>query len=611
MTLPTSNKKKEKARTLTPTGAATASIQRPAGAGAATQKRQTAAVGGSLTPVGAQKPVTAPRVPTVPQAATPAKTAASRSGGLRSPMPDPANPLLTERGAAEKYKDAPRRTLSEIYLASRGSPLVDELVAEMEAEEEARKSPVRDPEQDAALGKAVYESLFREPDEAVEAGRRAEANAYDAARRGAGGAGTSYAAMAGARAYEAAYGETRDRIKAEEEAAAEKKKSEAEAAEAERLAAQEREAEIFGTVMDAYDGTNEDSIRQWLALQGVSSADAENMLRAVSGDWEKSNARAEAEAEEDALMKAFNELIGYYDGTNADWLRNYASQMMGLSEEDIETVMGVIEPQKASAAELGYDEDAARALLDELLRTDENGNPIYDGTTRESTKYMMTQRYGYDEATVDAALDMYDELQGHYQSDIGGEMANAVIKNDTANAYTLAGKTEAEWAEMDDEARSNALMDGMRTLIRRGEIDTTAFAEVSKTVAVENVQAAIEENDARSPIGSIWDTVKGKVGEEILLSAADAVLGLKEDLKEGYLTEEQYRECLMAVGEAAEITEVYEKYQEKTFASVANNVIGAISGGWLADVIVDGVNWSTKKKHALEELLNVMETGNG
>ncbi len=684
MQLPTKNpNKKKKPTLLTPQGTSTATLKKPE---ASTQAGTRVGAVGTPAAGAVRKPATGGtlpvRTPAAPAGGTTSRTQASGSsasgsrvnyaGGMRFPYPDPTNPLLTERGAEKKYGGSPQiKSITELYLSNRDNPAVDELVAEEEARLESEEKR-KDPANMEAVGKAMYESVMQGPDRATEAARRAEENAYDLARRGAGGAGTSYAAMAGAKAYQDAYAAETDRIQAEKDA------------ERDRL------TDTFGLVMDMYDGTNGDSLRQYLSMEGFAQSDIDSMMSVVEEDYNAYQGKLEAEEKEAADALAAEEyeatrnavtewamangeslseeqlrayarnrglsdldiddivlMVGYdelnrrpidpeltnlYDimaeraeaGASLEELWA-AGRLVGATNQQILDILTVIDPYPVVDAYVdangmpvtgvggstaGYDENAVTDIYETLVQAGDDGVPYYTGDNRKTVETIL-KNAGYSAGDIEEAMRRADENFQAGTMDMVGAMSNAVIKNDTAGAYELAGKTEAEWAEMDDEERSAALLDGMRSLIELGKTDTTAFAEASKALAVENVQAAIDETNDRNMLEVRWDRVRGKEGEDILLSAADAVVGLKDDLKNGYLTEEQYRDCLVAVGETAKITEVYEKNQKETASSVGNKILRGLSGIWLSKVIVDVVNWPPEKQRALDELLKVMETGNG
>ena len=114
----------------------------------------------------------------------------------------PVNPLLTGKGATDAAVadqiNQSTKTLTQMYLENKDSPLVEEYYQILKAKEDEAE-PGNDAALDQALGEAMYKSYAKySPDRATRAARQALANAYDAARRAAGGAATSYAATAGA-----------------------------------------------------------------------------------------------------------------------------------------------------------------------------------------------------------------------------------------------------------------------------------------------------------------------------------------------------------------------------------------------------------------------------
>ncbi len=488
-------------------------------------------------------------------------------------------------------------TLSEMYAQYKDDPRVDELVAEMEAEEQqaaARNAPLS-PEEDAALGRRVYNRIMGiESDEATTAARKAEANAYDLARRGAGGAGTSYAAMAGAKAYADTYADERERI--EEEERYEK----------------DRLADAYLMAMDLYNGTNASSLRQWLSTEGFSTQDADMIMETVSSDWDKkqaqtdaeeaeTTARAEAESYERKKEEAFATLFELASaGSDEQELTDIARHYYGLGEDDTEIMIetlggrmnaykedmatveqdaykavkgeafdvlysmaqsgGSAESMRAAAQWRGLSDEDIDVLLDVLGVAPEgttggmdsaiktavseilNGDGIYAGASRS---HIISQ--------LEAARMGSEEINAVFQSvamHIADDM-NLAIKSGRMDD-TMLGKiqmynpnlTEKSWNNMSESRKIIEMLDTMSDMVLHDGLPDSYFYESMKEVATESVSGIREAFDDRSWWTKITTADYGEWSDQLLEDVAAVAQDIRNYREIGSITATQYEQIL-------------------------------------------------------------------
>ncbi len=315
------------------------------------------------------------------------------SGLLRDGQRNLTKAPFSEKGTEEKYGKPAEKPLSQIWAEYKDDPLVEEMAAEEARREEARTKS-SNPEAMEAAGRALYDSIMN-PDRATEAARQAEANAYDLARRGAGGAGTSYATMAGARAYQDAYADETARIKEETQAE------------------QDRLTDAYMTVLENYNGTNGDSLRRLLRSQGFAEAEIRDMMTAAEEDFAETEKLAEEEEYELLRDSVFYELYEKAAlGADADELRSIA-KIYGIRETDTEGMLDALKGRMDAVAEQNAQLEAEEyrekysALYHEigdLIWGDDDTPYCISDEQIIAHAYTRAKQYGLSEADADEIL---------------------------------------------------------------------------------------------------------------------------------------------------------------------------------------------------------------
>lgn len=475
------------------------------------------------------------------------------------------------------------KTLTQMYMEYKDSPLVEEYYQILKAQEADGEKGKND-ELDEALGEAMYKSYARySPDKATEAARKAQANAYDSARRAAGGAGTSYAATAGAKAYSDAYESYKD-----QEA--------------------DREMEAFETALNAYDGTNGETIREWLNITGLDQQSVDRIMTSITGDYEKAQTVSDEEEKQALLSDFMGTMLMAYDGTNEAGLRQLAAYE-GITDEDFDLMLAAVEKDRETSTESSLS-DEADSIYAYLTGTDEEGNPNYTGEFRNTTKQDLLNR-DYSEEAIDEALDRYENTESEYYEDVGNILTEALKSGMTDKVYEEVGFTAEKWAEKDENERGEIILEAMGKMVKTGKMDSSVFAEQALSAAMENVDDILEEYKGRNWWEKTWDFLTSTEREEVLVEVARCVVTLKGYKDSGYMTDDQYQHILEQIAREGDIANmVQDKDKElNDLVTMKRNVYKAVSKGLvgIGGAIQKSANWNTQRKDALNDLLGVIE----
>ena len=501
----------------------------------------------------------------------------------------PVNPLLTGKGATDAAVadqiNQSTKTLTQMYLENKDSPLVEEYYQILKAQEDEAE-PGNDETLDQALGEAMYKSYAKySPDGATAAARQAQANAYDAARRAAGGAGTSYAVTAGAKAYSDAYESYKD-----------------------------QETEAFETALTAYDGTNGETIREWLSMKGLDQPSVERIMNAITGDYGVAQEQVKTEEHQTMLSDFMGTMLSVYDGTNQEGLRQLAAYN-GITDEEFDSMLAAVEKDRETSTESSLS-DEAQSIFAFLTGAgeDEEASVIYTGENRNTvTRYL--QGLGYSGEAIEEALNQFDQMQKDYFTDTEKAMTDALESGMTDSMYEVAGYTAEEWAGMDESERGAAILETMGKQVKSGNMDSSVFAEQALRAAMENIDDVLEEYKGRNWWEKTWDFLTSTEREEVLVEVSDCVVAVKRFKDNGYMTEDQYQYILEQIASESDIAGmVQEEFDSETdkkeiYKSIAGS---AIFGG--IGAIVNGIagaqksaDWNTQRKNALKELLTVIQ----
>lgn len=503
----------------------------------------------------------------------------------------PVNPLLTGKGATDAAVtdqiNQNTKTLTQMYLEYRDNPLVEEYYQILKAKE-AEGAGENDEALDEALGEAMYKSYAKySPDGATKAARQAQENAYDAARRAAGGAGTSYAATAGAKAYSDAYESYKDQET-------------------------DREMEAFETALTAYDGTNGETIREWLNITGLDQQSVQMIMNAITGDYEKAQTGREEEEKQALLSDFMGTMLMAYDGTNEAGLRQLAAYE-GITDEDFDLMLSAVQKDRETSTESSLS-DEAEIIYEYLTGTDEEGNPNYTGEFRNTTKQDLLNR-DYSEEAIDAALDKYENTESKYYEDVSNILTKALTSGMTDKVYEEVGFTADQWAEKDENERGEIILETMGKMVKSGKMDSSVFAEQALSVAMENVDDILEEYKGRNWWEKAWDFLTSTEREKVLVEVAECVVTLKDYKDSGYMTEDQYQYILEQIASESDIAGmVQEQFDTKTNIkeSVKSTIENSVFAGPGTIVGLFGAaqnigDWNTQRMNALKELLTVIQ----
>lgn len=501
----------------------------------------------------------------------------------------PVNPLLTGKGATDAAVadqiNQSTKTLTQMYLENKDSPLVEEYYQILKAQEDEAE-PGNDAALDQALGEAMYKSYARYgPDGATAAARQAQANAYDAARRAAGGAGTSYAATAGAKAYSDAYESYKD-----QEA--------------------DRETEAFETALTAYDGTNGETIREWLSMKGLDQPSVDRIMNAITGDYGVAQEQVKTEEHQTMLSDFMGTMLSVYDGTNQEGLRQLAAYN-GITDEEFDSMLAAVEKDRETSTESSLS-DEAQSIFAFLTGAgeDEEAGVIYTGENRSTvTRYL--QGLGYSDEAIEEALNQFDMMQEDYFTDTEKALTDALESGMTDSMYDVTGYTEEEWAGMDESERGAAILETMGKQVKAGNMDSSVFAEQALSAAMENVDDILEEYKGRNWWEKTWDYATMRQKEDALLDIADCVVTLKDYKDTGYMTEDQYQHILEQIAREGDIANMVEDkgkdlYDQTEWKRNVYRVVGKGLAGMIG-AIQKGFDWNDKRKDALNDLLAVIK----
>ena len=501
----------------------------------------------------------------------------------------PVNPLLTGKGATDAAVtdqiNQNAKTLTQMYLENKNNPQVEEYYKILKAQE-AEGAGEKDEALDEALGEAMYKSYAKySPDGATKAARQAQENAYDAARRAAGGAGTSYAATAGAKAYSDAYESYKD-----QEA--------------------DRETEAFETALTAYDGTNGETIREWLSMKGLDQPSVERIMNAITGDYGVAQEQVKTEEHQTMLSDFMGTMLSVYDGTNEAGLRQLAAYE-GITDEDFDLMLSAVQKDRETSTESSLS-DEAKSIFAFLTGAgeDEEASVIYTGENRNTvTRYL--QGLGYSDEAIEEALNQFDMMQEDYFTDTEKALTDALESGMTDSMYEVAGYTAEEWAGMDESERGAAILETMGKQVKAGNMDSSVFAEQALSAAMENVDDILEEYKGRNWWEKTWDYATMRQKEDALLDIADCVVTLKDYKDTGYMTQDQYQHILEQIAREGDIANMVEDkgkdlYDQTEWKRNVYRVVGKGLAGMIG-AIQKGFDWNDKRKDALNDLLAVIK----
>lgn len=499
----------------------------------------------------------------------------------------PVNPLLTGKGATDAAVadqiNQSTKTLTQMYLENKDSPLVEEYYQILKAQEDEAE-PGNDAALDQALGEAMYKSYAKySPDGATAAARQAQANAYDAARRAAGGAGTSYAATAGAKAYSDAYESYKD-----QEA--------------------DRETEAFETALTAYDGTNGETIREWLSMKGLDQPSVDRIMNAITGDYGVAQEQVKTEKHKTMLSDFMGTMLSVYDGTNQEGLRQLAAYN-GITDEEFDSMLAAVEKDRETSTESRLSDEAQR-IYEYLTGTDEEGNQNYQSEFRNTIKQDLLN-LGYSEAAIEEALDRYDDREDEYYEDVSNILTEALSSGMTDKVYEAVGFTAEAWAEKDENDRGEIILETMGKMVKSGKMDSSVFAEQALSVAMENVDDIMEEYKGRNWWEKTWDFLTSTERDEALSEVAECVVTLKAYKDSGYMTDDQYQYILEQIASESDIEGILKEendWKDKLMEGVKSSLMGSISP--IFNMLGSGQklgDWNMQRMNALNDLLDAIK----
>lgn len=472
------------------------------------------------------------------------------------------------------------KTRTDLYFEYKDHPRTAEIVAEEQAKEARRRQTANVDWR--AIGRAGYENIVM-ADEATKSARQAGSNAYDAARRGAGGAGTSYAAMAGTRAYNEAYAGVREREAAEEA----QKKAEEEAAEAQRKADEQayrqgkQEASAF--VYANYSADDEAYLRSYLLDAGLSAEDADAIMATAKTGWDKRQATADKKAHTDALAELesmfmsaagtdedMRQLRFYKDRNNIsdeeyyaifdryapDWevskakdkaesqkimsylieegkwtkaeLLQAATTDYGLTVEEFDALYTPYETKSQEEAAVTKQAEANDYAVNAYL-----ANPsVGESSLREALK-----QNGYDDFEIDNAIDAMQEVKTAQYQDAGKMLMDAWESEnmvDIQNALAYLGYDTSQYTGTQLAYESGyILMEALTDTIRELGTDSEEgmrFAGMITEQCKDDLKAYIYDfENSKKKTADLEDTAEGLI---------NTLLSIDELVKKGCLTQE-------------------------------------------------------------------------